>query len=85
MADQEGSPKRLISRRQFITLAGAGAVVGAVILFATRNKGISGLLKTSNATPANKATTGKYITSRSPVTSSPLTSQSFFERVFGKI
>lgn len=81
MADQEGSPKRLISRRQFITLAGAGAVVGAVILFATRNKGISGLLKNTTGAQTNRATAGKYITSRAQV--SPLTSQTFFQRLFG--
>lgn len=82
MANQEGTPKRGISRRQFLTLAGAGAVVGAVVLFATRNKGISGLLKTTQgATKTNQATAGKYITTRT--TASPLTSQSFFQRLFG--
>ena len=80
MAEQQGRPKRLYSRRQFLTLAGAGAVVGAVILFATRNKGISGLFKTSTA-PAKPATSGKFVTSRSA--GSPLTSQSFFQRLFG--
>ena len=84
MADHEGKGKRGISRRQFLTLAGAGAVVGAVVLFATRNKGISGLLKATSGNQAaqtNRATSGKYITSRSQV--SPLTSQSFFSRLFG--
>ncbi len=84
MADQEGTRKRGISRRQFLTLAGAGAVVGAVILFATRNKGISGLLKATSGSQTarvNPATSGKQITSRSQV--SPLTSQSFFSKLFG--
>jgi len=81
MADQVGAPKRLISRRQFLTLAGAGAVVGAVLLFATKNKGISGLLKTNAGTQQSQATTGKFITTRTA--SSPLTSQSFFSKLFG--
>lgn len=89
MANQEGTGKRGISRRQFLTLAGAGAVVGAVLLFATRNKGISGLLKATSGNQAarvNQATAGKRITTRSQVSSSqvsPLTSQSFFSRLFG--
>ena len=84
MANQEGTRKRVISRRQFLTLAGAGAVVGAVVLFATRNKGISGLLKTASGNQTaqpNRATSVKYITTKTSV--SPLTSQSFFSRLFG--
>lgn len=81
MADQQGTQKRVISRRQFLTLAGAGAVVGAVILFATRNKGISGLLRGVTGSQANQATAGKYIMARTPNT--PVTSQSFFSRLFG--
>lgn len=80
MANQEGGQKRVISRRQFLTLAGAGAVVGAVLLFATRNKGVSGLLKTSGS-QTNQATAGKYVTTRTA--SSPLTSPSFFSKLFG--
>ncbi len=81
MANAEGAQKKGISRRQFITLAGAGAVVGAVILLATRNKGISGLLKGVTGTQANQATAGKYIMARTPNT--PVTSQSFFSKLFG--
>jgi hypothetical protein len=81
MAVQERPQKRLYSRRQFLTLAGAGAVVGAFILLATKNKGISGLLKTNSGTQAGQATTGKYITTRAA--GSPLTSQSFFQKLFG--
>ncbi len=81
MAGQEGAPKRLISRRQFLTLAGAGAVVGAVLLFATKNKGISGLLKTGTNSQQTQATAGKFISSRTA--NSPLTSQSFFSKLFG--
>ena len=81
MANVQGTQKRVLSRRQFLTLAGAGAVVGAVILFATHNKGISGLLKTSTGSQTNQATAGKYISARTPNT--PLTSQSFFSKLFG--
>ncbi len=81
MAEQEGTPKRLMSRRQFMTLAGAGAVVGAFLLFATRNKGISGLLRTNSGSQTNQATAGKFITTRSQT--GALTSQSFFSRIFG--
>ncbi len=84
MADQQGTPKRVLSRRQFLTLAGAGAVVGAVILFATHNKGISGILKSAQgpqSSSPNQATAGKYIMARTP--NSPLTSQSFFSKLFG--
>ena len=81
MASQEGASKRTLSRRQFLTLAGAGAVVGAFILFATRSKGISGLLKTSQGSQTNRATAGKYITTRTA--GSALPSSSFFQRLFG--
>jgi hypothetical protein len=81
MAVPIGPQKRLLSRRQFLTLAGAGAVVGAFILFATKNKGISGLLKTNAGTQTNQATAGKFVTTRTAT--SPLTSQSFFQRLFG--
>ncbi len=87
MANPEGTQKKGISRRQFITLAGAGAVVGAVVLLATRNKGISGLFKSTtgsqNATGSqtNRATAGKYITTRPQSTT--LSTQSFFSRLFG--
>lgn len=81
MAAPEGPQKRLYSRRQFLTLAGAGAVVGAFVLFATKNKGISGLLKTNSGTQTNQATAGKFVTTRA--SPPPLTSQSFFQRLFG--
>lgn len=81
MAEQQGTQKRGISRRQFLTLAGAGAVVGAVVLFATQNKGISGLVKGVTGSQTNQATAGKYIMARTPNT--PVTSQSFFSRLFG--
>ncbi len=87
MAAQQAEPKRGMSRRQFLTLAGAGAVVGAFILFATRSKGISGLLKTSSqpANPqTNRATAGRYISTRTA--SSPVTSQSFLSKLLdGKL
>ncbi len=81
MAEQQGPQKRGISRRQFLTLAGAGAMVGAVILLATRNKGVSGLLRGATGSQTNQATAGKYIMARTPNT--PVTSQSFFSRLFG--
>ena len=81
MADQEGTEKRGLSRRQFLTLAGAGAVVGAFILLATRNKGLSGILKTSAGSQVSQATAGKRISTRS--TSSSLLSTSFLQRLFG--
>lgn len=80
MAGQEAPQKRLYSRRQFLTLAGAGAVVGAVILFATKNKGISGLLKTSSTQP-NQATAGRYVSTQQMT--GALSSQSFFQKLFG--
>jgi hypothetical protein len=51
-----------MSRRRFLTLAGAGAVFGAVILVATRQKGIQEALKAAMNGPAtNRATAGKVI------------------------
>ena len=61
MATEPGTQGRGISRRQFLTLAGAGAVVGAVILAATRQKGIQGLIKSAAGTQTNQATAGKVI------------------------
>ncbi len=62
MDSQEAAPKRGFSRRQFLTLAGAGAMFGALIVAATRNKGVSGLLKATQGTQVNQATAGKRIT-----------------------
>lgn len=81
MATQQGTPRRGISRRQFLTLAGAGAIVGAVILAATQNKGLQGLLKaasTNRTNQANQATAGKYIT-----TSATPAGPSILQKLFG--
>lgn len=51
-----------MSRRKFLTLAGAGAVFGALIVAATRQKGVQGLLKaTSTNKTQSQATAGKTI------------------------
>lgn len=81
MADSEGTQKRTFSRRQFVTLAGAGAVVGALVLYATKNKGLSGILKTAGSSQTNQATAGKVITTRG--STSPLNGTSFLQRLFG--
>ncbi len=78
MANQEATPKRGISRRQFLTLAGAGAVFGALILAATRSKGISGLLKTTQGTQVTQATAGKRI-----VTPAQSSGPSLLQRILG--
>ena len=63
MADQEGKRGPMMSRRKFLTLAGAGAVFGALVLAATRSKGVQNLLKTTSTNrTTNQATAGKYIT-----------------------
>ena len=69
MADLETPKRRSFSRREFLTLAGVGAVVGAFVVMATRQQGIRGLVnsvtnprtttKTSSGT--NPATAGKFI------------------------
>jgi hypothetical protein len=66
MAASEAPPKRTISRRQFLTLAGAGAVFGALVLAATRQKGVASLLKATTPQKSNQATAGKYITTSAP-------------------
>lgn len=78
MATQDGVRGRVISRRQFLTLAGAGAIVGAFILAATQKKGVQGLLKAATAPQTNRATEGKYITT----TATP-PGPSVFQRLFG--
>lgn len=55
-----------ISRRKFLTLAGIGAVVGAVVVMATRQKGVQGLLKSVSGTQVNQATQGKVIRTAAP-------------------
>ena len=51
-----------MSRRKFLTLAGAGAVFGALVIAATRQKGVQGILKaTSTNRTTNQATAGKTI------------------------
>jgi uncharacterized membrane protein len=62
MAAPEGNTNRGMSRRKFLTLAGAGAVFGALVIAATRQKGVQGILKasTTNRT-TNQATAGKTI------------------------
>ncbi len=63
MADQEGNRGLQMSRRRFLTLAGMGAVFGAVVIAATRNKGVQNLLKTTSTNrTTNPATAGKRIT-----------------------
>ncbi len=81
MAAPEAPQKRLYSRRQFLTLAGAGAVVGAFILFATRNKGISGLLKTNSGTQTTQVAPGRFASTRQAT--GAVSSQSFFQKLFG--
>ncbi len=62
MAEPQGSTNRGMSRRKFLTLAGAGAVFGALVVAATRQKGVQSLLKaTSTSRTQNQATAGKTI------------------------
>lgn len=62
MAAQEGTTNRGMSRRKFLTLAGAGAVFGALVIAATRQGGVQSLLKaTSTNRTQNQATAGKTI------------------------
>ncbi len=73
MATDAVTKGRGLSRRQFLTLAGAGAVVGALIIAATRNKGLSSLLKAPASAQTNQATAGKFIrTASQPATPSLL-------------
>ncbi len=86
MADGETPKRRSFSRREFLTLAGVGAVVGAVVVLATRQSGIRGLVnsvanpRTSQKATAgtNAATAGKFIQS-----GSPLTQTSWLQRILG--
>lgn len=66
MATDQGAQRRGFSRRQFLTLAGAGALVGALIFAATRGKGVQGLIKSVTNAPANRATAGKVIQTTAP-------------------
>ncbi len=66
MATEPGAPHRSMSRRQFLTLAGAGALVGALILAATRGKGVQGLVKSVTNAPVNRATAGKVVQTNAP-------------------
>ena len=62
MATEGDATHRGMSRRKFLTLAGAGAMFGALVIAATRQKGVQGLLKTASAPrPQNQATAGKTI------------------------
>ncbi len=74
MATQDENDGRGMSRRKFLTLVGAGAAFGALILASTRQKGVQGVLKaTSVSRTTNPATAGKYITtSARPATPSLL-------------
>lgn len=81
MATQEGAPRPGISRRKFLTLAGAGAIVGAVVLAAAQKKSLQGLVKaatTNRTNQPNQATAGKYIT-----TSATPAGPSILQRIFG--
>jgi hypothetical protein len=62
-----------------LTLAGAGAVVGAVILAATKQKGIQGLIKSATTgTQTSQATAVKFIK-----TAAPATGPSLLQRLLG--
>lgn len=79
MAEQEGTADRGMSRRKFLTLAGAGAVFGALVIAATRQKGVQGLLKATSATRApNQATAGKTIQ-----TSTQTAGPTFLQKLLG--
>ena len=79
MATETSTQGRGISRRQFLTLAGVGAVVGAVVLAATRQKGIQGLIKSATSgAPTNQATAGKFIR-----TAAPASAPSWLQRILG--
>jgi uncharacterized membrane protein len=80
VTDQGAWKGRNFSRREFLTLAGAGAVVGAVIIATMRKSGVRGLLKsvTSNQTQTNPATAGKFIQ-----TGAQATGPSWFQRLLG--
>ncbi len=78
MASDQGSKGRGLSRRQFLTLAGVGALVGAVVLAATKSKGLQSLIKTPANTQTNQATAGKFIR-----TASPTTQPSLLQRLLG--
>ncbi len=89
MAENQPRNGRTFSRRQFLTLAGAGAAVGAFILMATNQKGVRGLLNTvtnpkSNSgtgTGTSAATAGKVIR-----TGPQLTGTSWLQRLLsGKL
>lgn len=68
-----------MSRRKFLTLAGAGAVFGALVIAATRQKGVQGLLKATsiNKTPG-QATAGKTI-----MTSAQPAGPTFLQKLLG--
>lgn len=78
MATDPGSQRRAFSRREFLTLAGAGALVGALILAATRGKGVQGLIKSVTSAPVNRATAGKVVQ-----TTAPASGPSFLTRLLG--
>ena len=80
MADEQRGKGRAFSRREFLTLAGVGAVVGAVVLATMRKSGLSGILKSTSSvrTPSNPATAGKFIR-----TSAPPAGPSWFQRLLG--
>lgn len=78
MPDDEAQKRRSFNRREFLTLAGMGAVVGAAILAATKQKGIQGLLKSTSGTQTNPATAGKFIQ-----TSAQPAGPSWLERLLG--
>ncbi len=62
MVEPQRPTNRGMSRRRFLTLAGAGAVFGALVIAATRQKGVQSLLKaTSTNRTQNPATAGKTI------------------------
>lgn len=86
MAEDLPRKGRSFSRREFLTLAGAGAVVGAFILMATQQKGIRGLLNSATSprtnsrtnTGTNAATAGKFIQA-----GPQLGSTSWLQRILG--
>lgn len=86
MAENQPQQRRTFSRREFLTLAGAGAAVGAFILMATQKNGIRGLLNSATnprtnsgtSTGTNAATTGKFIR-----TGPQLTGTTWLQRLLG--
>lgn len=84
MAEEAGEGKRGLSRRQFLTITGAAAALGAVIFATSRSKAAQNLLKPAQQ-PQPQQVQGRYVKVPGRVTTTSTTTSWLSQLLGGKL